>query len=64
MPVENTITRSYGESKNIETVAFSLLALLRENNPDEFLISQGIEYLVGKKESITDLAPHNLHQWL
>lgn len=50
LPVENTITRSYGESKNIETVAFSLLALLRENNPDEFLISQGIEYLVGKRK--------------
>ncbi|MCV6629952.1 MAG: TonB-dependent receptor plug domain-containing protein [Flavobacteriaceae bacterium] len=51
LPVENTITRSYGNAKNIETVAFSLLALLKENSPDEFLISRGIEYLLGKRRS-------------
>ncbi len=49
LPVAHTITRSYGNAKNIETVAFSLLALLKEDSPDEFLISQGVEYLVSKR---------------
>lgn len=49
LPVDNTITRSYGNAKNIETVAFTLLALMKEKNPDYFLISQGIEYLVSKR---------------
>ncbi len=50
LPVDNTITRSYGNAKNIETVAFSLLALLKEENPDQFLISKGVEYLVSKRK--------------
>ena len=50
LPTEHTITRSYGNSKNIETVAFTLLALMRENKPDHFLISQGIEYLVSLRK--------------
>lgn len=51
LPVENTITRSYGNAKNIETTAFTLLALMRETNPDEALIAKGIEYLVSQKQS-------------
>ncbi|WP_298418730.1 TonB-dependent receptor plug domain-containing protein [uncultured Kordia sp.] len=51
LPVENTITRSYGNAKNIEAVAFSLLALLKEEKPDEILISQGIEHLVSKRQN-------------
>ncbi len=50
LPVENTITRSYGNAKNIETVAFTLLALMRETNPDRALITKGIQYLVNKRE--------------
>ena len=50
LPVDNTITRSYGNAKNIETVAFTLLALLKEKKSDEFLISKGVEYLVGKRK--------------
>ncbi|WP_046755076.1 TonB-dependent receptor plug domain-containing protein [Kordia jejudonensis] len=51
LPVKNTITRSYGDSKNIETVAFSLLALLKENAAHEIVIAQGIEYLVSKRKN-------------
>ncbi|MFD2563331.1 TonB-dependent receptor plug domain-containing protein [Aquimarina rubra] len=50
LPVENTITRSYGEAKNIEAIAFTLLALMKEENKDEVLISKGIEYLVSKRK--------------
>jgi TonB-dependent SusC/RagA subfamily outer membrane receptor len=49
LPVDNTITRSYGNAKNIETVAFVVLTLLRQTTKDDFLISQGIEYLIGKR---------------
>ncbi|TCI90366.1 TonB-dependent receptor plug domain-containing protein [Tenacibaculum sp. M341] len=50
LPVDDTITRSYGNAKSIETVAFTLLALLKENEPDDFLITQGIEYLVNQRK--------------
>lgn len=50
LPVENTITRSYGDSKKIETIAFTLLALMKEENKDEVLISKAIEYLVSKRK--------------
>ncbi|MBW1295863.1 TonB-dependent receptor plug domain-containing protein [Aquimarina litoralis] len=50
LAVENTITRSYGDSKNIETVAFTLLALMKEEHKDYALISKGIEYLVSKRK--------------
>ncbi|WP_298901252.1 TonB-dependent receptor plug domain-containing protein [uncultured Psychroserpens sp.] len=50
LPVENTITRSYGNAKHIETTAFTLLALMREAHADKTLISKGIEYLVGLRK--------------
>lgn len=51
LPVENTITRSYANSKNIETVAFTLLALMRDYKKNELLITKGIEYLVSKRKN-------------
>lgn len=53
LPVQNTITRSYGDSKTIETTALTLLALMRENQPDDTLIAKGIEYLVSKRKGGT-----------
>ncbi|WP_156115583.1 TonB-dependent receptor plug domain-containing protein [Psychroserpens sp. Hel_I_66] len=50
LPVEETITKSYGNAKNLETTAFTLLALMREKNPDDALIAKGIEYLVGQRQ--------------
>ncbi len=50
LPVENTITRSYGNAKKIETIAFSLLALLKETKRNDFLISKGIEQLVSLRK--------------
>ena len=50
LPVENTITRSYGNAKHIETTAFTLLALMRDTNPDQALISKGIEYLLSLRK--------------
>lgn len=50
LPVENTITRSYGDAKQIETVAFTLLALMRDKTSDETLIAKGIEYLVTQRK--------------
>ncbi|MDY8135256.1 TonB-dependent receptor plug domain-containing protein [Aquimarina sp. 2201CG5-10] len=50
LPVSNTITRSYGDSKNIETTAFTLLALMREKELNDTLISQGIEHLVNQRK--------------
>ncbi len=50
LPVENTITRSYGDSKHIETAAFTVLALMKAQENNEVLISKGIEYLVSKRK--------------
>lgn len=50
LPVKNTITRSYGNAKNIETAAFSVLALMKATDADEVLISKGIEYLVSQRK--------------
>ncbi len=50
LPVENTITRSYGNAKAIETAAFNILALLKEGN-SEFMVRQGIEYILSKRTS-------------
>ncbi|MEW7279036.1 TonB-dependent receptor plug domain-containing protein [Aquimarina sp. 2201CG1-2-11] len=50
LPVDNTITRSYGNAKNIETAAFSLLALMKKQNYDTFLVTQGIDYLVSMRK--------------
>ncbi|MCD2258377.1 TonB-dependent receptor plug domain-containing protein [Psychroserpens luteolus] len=50
LPVKNTITRSYGNAKHIETTAFTLLALMREVQADKVLIAKGVEYLVGLRK--------------
>ncbi len=49
LPVENTITRSYGNAKKIETAAFTILSLLREKN-DEDLVAKGIEFLLENRK--------------
>jgi len=49
LPVKNTITRSSGSSKNIETTAFTLLALLRDYASNELVIKEGIEHLMSKR---------------
>ncbi|WP_103068121.1 TonB-dependent receptor plug domain-containing protein [Aquimarina sediminis] len=50
LPVTSTITRSYGNAKNIETVAFTLLALMKVTDRNETLISKGIEHLVSQRK--------------
>ncbi len=50
LPVISTITRSYGDSKNIETLAFTLLALMNENPNNDTLVTEGIQYLVSKRK--------------
>ncbi|GAA3510449.1 hypothetical protein GCM10022393_24870 [Aquimarina addita] len=49
LPVAETITRSYGNAKSIETTAFTLLALMKEENSNEAIITQGIEYILSKR---------------
>lgn len=49
LPVKHTITRSYGNAKNIEVVAFTLLALLRNYENNEALIHEGIAYLLDQR---------------
>ena len=46
LPVSNTITRSYGNAKNLETVSFTLLALMRDYESNEILIHKGIRHLL------------------
>ncbi len=46
LPVKNTITRSYGVSRNLETVALTLLALMRDYKTNELIINEGIKYLL------------------
>ena len=50
LPVENTITRSYGKSKELETTAFVILSLLRQ---DQHIseVAKGIQYLTSKREN-------------
>ncbi|WP_248724477.1 TonB-dependent receptor plug domain-containing protein [Seonamhaeicola sp. ML3] len=52
LPVKNTITRSWGSSKNIETVAFSMLALMKDNQNKKHdeLIALGIQHMVGNRK--------------
>lgn len=50
LPVANTITRSYGNAKNVETVAFALLALMRDTINTDTLIAKGIEHLVSNRQ--------------
>ncbi len=49
LSVENTITRSYGNAKEIETTAFSIFALLKQGE-SEYLVSQGIESILSKRK--------------
>ncbi len=49
LPVENTITRSYGKSKHMETTAFVILALLRENKMQDD-VAEGIEFLLNNRD--------------
>ncbi|TMM57347.1 hypothetical protein FEE95_12750 [Maribacter algarum] len=49
IPVEHTITRSYGAAKNIETTAYVLLALLKDFESNELLIKEGIEHLFSRR---------------
>ncbi|WP_062057058.1 TonB-dependent receptor plug domain-containing protein [Aquimarina longa] len=49
LPTEHTITRSYGNAKEIETTAFTILALLKQGN-SEYIISQGIEFMLSKRK--------------
>ena len=51
LPVTHTITRSWGKAKNMETVAFTLLALMKETEPDESLIVKGVRYLIDQRRS-------------
>ena len=50
LPVENTITRSYGNSKNIEVNALTLLALMDDANADQTLITKGIDYILKQRQ--------------
>ncbi|MFT5892944.1 MAG: hypothetical protein ACI9Y7_003059, partial [Dokdonia sp.] len=50
LPVENTITRSYGHDKQTETLAFTILALLKEQNQDSFQISEAVEHLLRNRK--------------
>lgn len=50
LPTENTITRSYGNAKQIETAAFTILALLKEGN-SEGLVTKGIEFLLENRKN-------------
>jgi hypothetical protein len=49
--VENTITNSYDRSKQIEAASFTLLALMKENNRDNYIISKGIEFIVSNRKN-------------
>ncbi|MEO0339017.1 MAG: alpha-2-macroglobulin family protein, partial [Bacteroidota bacterium] len=50
LPVKNTIVRSYGNTKSIETAAFTLLALMRQEQPEEALLKLGIDYLLSQRQ--------------
>ncbi len=46
LPVQNTITRSYGNSKQIETLSFTALALMKSTDPDQVILSKLIEKIL------------------
>lgn len=48
LPAENTVTHSYGQNKQTETAALTLLALLKEG--DEVAVTQGLEYIFSKRQ--------------
>lgn len=49
LPVKNTITRSYGSAENLETVAFTILALMRDFDANAPLIHEGVSYLLKRR---------------
>jgi TonB-dependent SusC/RagA subfamily outer membrane receptor len=51
IPVENTITRSYGNSKQIETVALTTLAIMDEKNENAMIVTEGIDYLIKQRKN-------------
>ncbi|TPN88882.1 TonB-dependent receptor plug domain-containing protein [Aquimarina algicola] len=51
LPVAHTITRSYGNSKNVETAAFTILALLKAKDQNEELLTKGIDYLLSQRKN-------------
>ncbi len=50
LPVENTLTRSYGNAKKVEAVAFSLLALLKQKEIDKALLLEGVEFIISQRK--------------
>lgn len=50
LPVSNTITRSYGNAKQIETSAFTVLALLRAQEQNKVFITQGIAHILENRK--------------
>ncbi|MEO1033500.1 MAG: TonB-dependent receptor plug domain-containing protein [Bacteroidota bacterium] len=51
LPVDNTITRSYGNSKQIETAALVVLALMDDKTENVALVTKGIDYLVKQRRN-------------
>ncbi len=47
---ENTITRSYGNAKSIESIAWACLALMKENQ-SETLLQQCIEHILAQRNN-------------
>ncbi len=51
LPVTNTITRSYGKDKKTETLAFTILALLKQQQQDLIQINKAVEQLVSNRKN-------------
>ena len=49
LKTESTITYSYGDAREIETAAFTVLALLKEGNSED-LVTKGIEFILSKRK--------------
>lgn len=47
---ESTVTYSYGNALNIETVSFAALAMLKSEQRDEGLLIKMVEYLLSKRQ--------------
>ena len=47
-----TITRSYGNAKNLETTAFVILAALRENKHSD-VVSEGVQFIAENRKNLT-----------
>jgi hypothetical protein len=48
---ESTVTYSYGNALNIETVSFAALAMLKSEQRDEVLLIKIVEYLLSKRQN-------------